>query len=221
MSKRFTAVNALLISVLRNKNNGYAKIKFQLTAKITKALEWPEMPEGTAEWIPDVDELKASLIELTPNNDELRAKSVSVDCLTIGDFVVQRKAKKDGPNAVKGEKKITEVHCKVTFSDPCGCAKLEQYLQSAARSEMLVCYTPQPVQGELPGTRVELSDGTNNGAQMTIDEGGEPRQSPEAAAAVAEIPDGPAPTHAEKLAARKLETERKRKMREDATGPVQ
>ena len=58
MSKRFTAVNTLLVSATRNKNGGFAKVKFQLTAKVTKALEWPEMPEGTAEWCPDVDELK-------------------------------------------------------------------------------------------------------------------------------------------------------------------
>ena len=163
--KRFTAVNALLISARRTAKGGFAKVKFQLTAKVTKSLDWPEMPEGTAEWTPDVDELRCSMIELTPNNEELRHAAVSIDAESSGDFQVQRKKKKAGKNSVKADKTITEVICTVRFSDPCGCAKLEQYLQRAARSEMLVCYTPQPVQDELPGTQVDM---TGDGAQQTL-----------------------------------------------------
>lgn len=150
-------MNALLVSTTRDKNGGRAKVKFQLTAKVTRALEWPDMPEGTAEWCPDVDELKSSLVELTPNNEELKSKAVAIDASTIGDFIVVRKHKKVGKNSVKADKVITEVICTVRFADPTGCAKLEQYIQGAARSEMLVCYTPQPVQGELEGTRVDMS----------------------------------------------------------------
>ena len=168
MSKRFTAVNALLVSTTRDKNGGRAKVKFQLTAKVTKALDWPEMPEGTAEWCPDVDELKSSLIEFTPNNEELRDKATSVDASTIGDFIVVRKKKKAGKNSVKDDKTITEVICTIRFADPTGCAKLEQYIQSAARSEMLVVYTPQPTQDELPGTRVDVQTGEVEGAQMPL-----------------------------------------------------
>src|SRR5579863_6354783 len=104
MSKRFTAVNALLVSTTSDKNGGRAKVKFQLTAKVTKALEWPEMPEGTAEWCPDVDELKSSLVEFTPNNDELKHAATSVDASSIGDFIVVRKKKKSGKNSVKADK---------------------------------------------------------------------------------------------------------------------
>ena len=147
MSKLFTAQNALLVSTRRDKNGGHAKLKFQLTKRVTDALDWPEMPEGTAEWIPDVDELQATLIELTPNNEELKKFSVSIDVQSIDDFVIVRKKKKVGKNFVKAGKVITEVICKVHFADPKGCAKLEQYIQSAARSEMLVVYTPAPFQG--------------------------------------------------------------------------
>ena len=203
--KRFTAVNALLISTTRDKMGGRAKVKFQLTAKVTKALGWPEMPEGTAEWCPDVNELVSTLVELTPNNPELRQNSVSVDTESIGDFMVTRKKKKVGKNAVKAEKTITEVSCTIRFSDPTGCGKLEQYIQGAARSEMLVCYTPQPEQDELPGTRVDMSP--EDDKQMPATE---------------EIPvEAPAPTHAEKLAARKAETERKKKLRAEAGATIQ
>jgi hypothetical protein len=180
MSKRFVAVNALLVSTTRDKNGGRAKVKFQLTAKVTKALEWPEMPEGTAEWCPDVDELKSSLIEFTPNNDELKHAATSVDASSIGDFIVVRKKKKSGKNSVKADKTITEVICTIRFGDATGCAKLEQYIQAAARSEMLVVYTPQPQQDELPGTRVD----------MTPEDSQLPLATAEQREAVAEIPDG-------------------------------
>jgi hypothetical protein len=150
MTKRFTAVNALLVSVSRNKKGGFAKVRFQLTAKVTKSLEWPEMPEGTAEWCPDVDELTAELVEFTPNNEEMKSKATSINPSSIGDFIVVRKKKKTGKNSVKASKVITEVICTIRFQDPLGCAKLEQYILGAARSEMLVVYTPQPVQDEIP-----------------------------------------------------------------------
>jgi len=180
MSKRFTAVNTLLVSATRNKNGGFAKVKFQLTAKVTKALDWPEMPEGTAEWCPDVDELKSSLVEFTPNNEELRDKATSIDASSIGDFIVVRKKKKAGKNSVKADKTITEVICTIRFGDPTGCAKLEQYMLSAARSEMLVVYTPQPTQDELPGTRVDM---TPEDSQLPLD--------PEALKAANETPTDP------------------------------
>lgn len=124
MSKRFIAVNTLLISTSRTKKGGFAKVKFQLTAKVTAALEWPEMPEGTAEWCPDVDEVMSDLIELTPNNPELRKNSVSIDASSIGDFIVVRKRKKAGKNSVRADKLITEVIATIKFTDPTGCAKL-------------------------------------------------------------------------------------------------
>ncbi len=214
--KRFTAVNALLISTTRDKMGGRAKVKFQLTAKVTKALGWPEMPEGTAEWCPDVNELVSTLVELTPNNPELRQNSVSIDTESIGDFMVTRKKKKVGKNAVKAEKTITEVSCTIRFSDPTGCGKLEQYIQGAARSEMLVCYTPQPEQDELPGTRVDMSP--EDEKQMPLEPGG---PTDEMRTAVEEIPvEKTAPTHAEKLAARKAETERKKKLRAEAGATI-
>lgn len=210
MSKRFTAVNALLVGFGRKKSGaGWAKVKFQLTPKVTRALDWPEMPEGTAEWVPDVDELAASMVEFTPNNPELKSKATAIDTQSIGDFQIQRKKKKVGKNSVKAEKVITEVICAIKFSDQDGCAKLEQYILSAARSEMLVVYTPQATQDELPGTRVD----------MTPEDSQLPLQTPERAEAVAEIPH--VPTHAEKVKERKAEAERKKELRAQSQGTVQ
>ncbi len=209
MSKRLKIVNALVSSMGRKKNVGSVKIKFQLTQAVTDALDWPQMPEGTAEWVPEVDELQASMIELTPNNPELKAVACSIDTSTIGDFMVQRKKKKAGKNSVKADKTITEVICTVRFADPLGCAKLEQYMQSAARSEMLVVYEPQPTQDELPGTRVDMSP--IDGRQPLI-----PGTDPQP-----EAPPEAGPTHAEKIKARRDETAKKAEMRKAAAPAIQ
>ena len=155
--KKLKAINALLVETKRNKKGGFAKIKFQLTAAVTKALDWPDMPEGTAEWTPDVDTLQARTLELTPNDITQKAHAVTMDITSIGDFMIQRKKKKSGKNSVKADKVITEVVCNVKFSAETGCAMLEQYILSAGRSEMLLVYEPAPVQGELEGTRVDMS----------------------------------------------------------------
>ena len=156
--KHFTAVNTLLMSTKRTpKKGGEAKVKFQLAAKISAALEWPEMPDGTAEWCPDVAELKAGNIEFIPNNPEVSHNATSIDADSIGDFVVVRKQQKEGKNSKHAAKTLTEVLCTIKFSDPTGCAKLEQYMQGAKRSEMRVSYTPQPKQEDLPGTRVDMT----------------------------------------------------------------
>ena len=110
----------------------------------------------------------------------MRDKATSIDASSIGDFIVVRKKKKAGKNSVKADKTITEVICIIRFADPTGCAKLEQYMLSAARSEMLVVYTPQPTQDELPGTRVDM---TPEDSQLPLD--------PEAVKAANETPTDP------------------------------
>ena len=217
MSEKFIAHNALLVSTTRDKKGGRAKVKFALTQGVTEALEWPPMPEGTGEWCPEVDELVAVLVEFTPNDEQLRGNAVSIDAQTIGDFVVVRKKKKAGKNAVKADKVTTEVTCIIKFTDPLGCAKLEQYLQSAKRSEMLVCYTPQPKQDDLPGTRVDMSPPDPNQPDLFRDRG-----TPEAAASAEPEAPGPVlvPTHAEKLAERRRESERKAALRK-STEPAE
>jgi hypothetical protein len=183
MSKRLIARNTLLRSVSRTpKTGGKAKFTFPLTPKIAKTLGWPELPDGTKGWSPENSELSATLIELKPNNEELKAVACVIDCQHMGDFQIIRKAKKKGKDSVKATEKITEVMCVVTFGDPLGCAKLEAYMLSAARSEMLVVYDPQPQQDDLPGTRVDM---TQDDGQMPL-EGVSP--TPEQAAAVADIP---------------------------------
>jgi hypothetical protein len=196
MGKRLIARNTLLRSVSRTpKTGGKAKFTFPLTPKIARGLGWPELPDGTKGWSPEDSELSATLIELKPNNEELKAVSCVIDCQHMGDFQIICKAKKKGKDSVKGSEKITEVMCTVTFGDPLGCAKLEAYMLSAARSEMLVVYNPQPLQDELPGTRVGLTgpdsqlplDGVQPTAEQAAEVAGIPTEGQTAEKAVAEI----------------------------------
>lgn len=158
MSLTLTAPNTLLREVKRNRKGGTAKLTFPLTAKIAKSLEWPELPEGTKGWTPEDAELRAKTIELTPNNDELLKHAMQLDCTLLGSFQIIRKQKKAGKDSVKSAERITEVLCTVEFADPNGCAKLEQYLQNAARSKMRVVYDPPEVQEELPGAKTPQDD---------------------------------------------------------------
>lgn len=154
MSKysHLTCTNALLREVKITRKAVIAKFTFPLTKKVAAALGWPDLPEHTRGWTPENSVLKASLIELKPNNDDLFADlATTVECSEIGDFQVIRKEDKNGKDSVKAKSRITEVFCSITISDETGAAKLEQYMK-AKRSEMRITYDPTP-EGE--GERVD------------------------------------------------------------------
>ncbi len=117
---RFIARNTLLRELKRTGRGGTAKVSFPLTSKVSKALGWPELPDGTKGWSPENSELNATLIELTPNNEELKTFAMTLDATHMGSFQIIRKAKKKGKDSVKASEKITEVSCVVSFADPEG-----------------------------------------------------------------------------------------------------
>ena len=158
MSKRFTAGATQIVRVSRDKNHGTLKVRFPWSSRIARVLGWPDVPEGTGEWQPDEQELQATSVELSPAEPELARFSVTLDTLTIGDFTVVRKKAKAGVNAIKADKRITSVSATIKFMDPAGCAKIEGYMLSAGKADMLVTYVPAPVQEELPGTASEPQD---------------------------------------------------------------
>lgn len=158
MAEHLTVNNALLREVKRTRKGGTAKLTFPVTDRFTKKMGWPELPSRTKGWTPEDSDLRATLIELTPNNDELVKFACTIDSTLLSDFQIVSKKKKEGKGSVKSADKITEVLCIVSFSDSIGAAKLEQYMQNAARSKMRVTYDPEPEQEELPGTRASEDD---------------------------------------------------------------
>lgn len=156
MSKysHLTCTNTLLREVKITRKAVIAKFTFPLTKKVANALGWPELPEQTRGWTPENNTIKASLIELKPNNDDLFSElATTVECSAITDLSVIRKEDKNGKDSVKAKSRITEVSCSVTISEEAGAAKLEQYMK-AKRSEMRITYDPTP-EGE--GERVDMT----------------------------------------------------------------
>lgn len=158
MAKRFTAAATQIVKVVRDKNHGSVKVRFPWSFRIARVLGWPDVPEGTGEWQPDEQELQATSVEFSPVEPELAKFSVTLDTLTIGDFTVVRKKAKSGVNAIKADKCVTSVSATIKFMDPSGCAKIEGYMLSAGKADMLVTYVPAPVQEELPGTAAVTAD---------------------------------------------------------------
>lgn len=157
MAKKVTAVNAIMKGIGRkDAKEAYAKFKFQLTKKIAEAFEWPDVAESVGEWSPvdGANEFRCYFIELTPNSDELAQHAMKIEAATIGDFQIQRKAKKEGKNSRKADKTRVDVLCTVKFTIETALATLESFkVRANKNSQMLISYDPAPVQEELDETR--------------------------------------------------------------------
>lgn len=207
MSLKVTAVNCIMKGIGRkDSKESYAKLKFQMTSAIREAFEWNDI-SGASEWEPEApnDQFRCHFIELMPNNPELKKFALRIDAATIGDFQIQTKAKKEGKNAVKAQKRVVDVLCTVRFHGADSLAFLETYKVNANKnSEMVISYDPAPQQGEFDGTRVvphtgEVIDGRKNQGVLQMP-------------AVDE--NAPEPTAAEKKKAREAERAKFAEIRE-------
>lgn len=169
--EQVTAVNCIMKGIGRkDAKEAYAKFKFQMTSAIRKAFEWPEIT-GASEWEPEApqDQFRCHFIELTPNAPELKGKALSIEASTISDFQIQTKAKKEGKNSQKAQKRVVDVLCTVRFTGESSLAFLEAYKVGANKnSEMLISFDPAPTQSELEGTRVDVQSGEKHGEQENL-----------------------------------------------------
>ena len=210
MSQKVTAVNCIMKSIGRkDAKEAFAKFKFQLTSAIVKGFEWPDIT-GASEWEPEApnDQFRCHWIEITPNSPELREHTLHLDAATISDFQIQTKAKKEGKNAVKAQKRKVDVLCTVRFTAVDALAHLEAFKVNANKnSEMTIDYDPAPRQGDLEGTRVDVVSG-------------EVHATPEQRQAVLEMPmdEGNKPTHADRVKQKREEAKRFAELRERAKG---
>lgn len=217
MSEKLKAVNVVMKGIGRkDANEAYAKLKFQLTRSVVEAFDWPDVP-SVSEWTPEApnDNFRCHFIEIKPNNPELGNHALRIEAATIGDFQIQKKAKKEGANSVKAEKVIVDVACTVRFTIPTALATLESFKVHANKnSEMLIAYDRAPQQGELEGTRVDVVSGeVIDGRRPLIPEVFATAEQQDAVTD-AEAETGMAPTHFEKLQERKEEAKKKRAAKE-------
>jgi len=203
MSIKLKCVNVIMKGIGRkDAKEAYANFKFQLTSKVIELFEWPDI-SGASEWTPEAphDQFRCHWIEITPNSSELASHAMKLDAATIGDFQIQKKAKKEGKNSQKAQKSVTDVLCRVRFNDPTALASLESFKVNANKnSEMLIAFDQAPEQGEIDGTRVDVVSG-------------EVHATKEQQQAVLEIP---MPTAAEKKAQREAERAKFAELRERA-----
>ena len=158
MSKTFTATQAQLNSLTRNSKGGSCSVTFQLNGRLSKSLGWPDLPENTGEWTPELSSFQATIVEFEPNADGLKKFKFDLQTTKLTGLQVQRKAEKQGKNARKAAKMRTEVACTLHFSQEDGCAKLERFLQSGGPCSIKVHYVDAPVQDSLPGTGEDGED---------------------------------------------------------------
>jgi hypothetical protein len=153
MADRLTLQTVQLKSFGRDDKCGTATFSAGISAKLLDAMEWAEIPE-CASSASMAGELAASLVQLTPKDKALERHAIDLDTTLVYGFTVVRR-ELEGQRA-KGFRQ--ELHFKVDFSDPQGCKKLEAYKLSCAKSSMVISYTKQPKQEDLPGTELEAGD---------------------------------------------------------------
>lgn len=181
MSEHLNIKNVLLKEFKETRKSNTLKVVFPLTNKIADKFGWPRELQAS-QWTPEEgeDQFKAVKLDLIPQNPELEHNKMVLECNgLIYDFSIVRKQLKDGKNAQKAKKMMTEVSATVSYADEFGAQNLSQFMRGSKRAEMHLVYELNPVQEDLPGAQ------TN---QMELPEGVVATE--EQREAVAEMPEG-------------------------------
>lgn len=147
MAASIAFTNVQLLSFSRKSTGGTASFSASLTAPVIKAMQWAELPECQTGAGLDGD-LAAHQVELTPKEPELQKHAMTLDCKRIHKFTVTR-LEIEGK---KGKGHRFELRFEVSWPDPNGAQKLEQFIISCGKSILKVHYTKQAVQETLPDT---------------------------------------------------------------------
>ncbi len=151
MSEKLTFTGVELLGFSRDSEGGKAKFSSSLTSAVIKKMGWGEIPEfvtGTSL----EGELAAISVELVPKEQELQRHQIQLDTRQVSKFLTVRLELEEK----KGKGHRTELRFTVTFQDPKGARKLEEYMLTCRKSTLIVSYEKQAQQADLPG--VELKD---------------------------------------------------------------
>lgn len=153
MADKITLQTVQLIAFGRTDKGGWAKFSAGINARLVDAMEWADIPECSTS-AQMAGELSAQVVSLTPKDEALKRHAIDLESTHVGNFEIVRRELENKKN--KGFRQ--ELHFKVKFSDATGCKKLEAYKLTAGKSSMLISYTKQPKQEDLPGTLVAGDD---------------------------------------------------------------
>jgi len=144
MADKITFTNVQLLSFGRKPEGGSAKFSAASSDKVSEAMGWQDIPEcltgGKLE-----GELRATSATLSPNEKELRKHETELDISRVSGFETVRLELERS----KGKGHRTELRFSISFSDPNGARKLEQYITSCGKSRLIVSYTKQAEQEEM------------------------------------------------------------------------
>lgn len=160
---KLTFTSAQLLGFSRDASGGTATFSSTLNTNVEKAMGWTDIP-SCATGATLEGELAASIIQLIPNDSELRRHEIQLDVARVNKFKVVR-LELEGTRQV-GHRQ--ELRFTVQFSDVKGARKLEEYILTCGKSKVVVSYTKQAVQEDLPGT--ELDDCDDQGSLGISDE---------------------------------------------------
>lgn len=150
---KLTFTSAQLLGFSRDASGGIATFSSSLNSHVEKAMGWTDIP-ACATGATLEGELAASIIQLIPNDGELRRHEVQLDVARVNKFKVVR-LELEGTRQV-GHRQ--ELRFTVQFSDVKGARKLEEYILTCGKSKVVVSYTKQAVQADLPGTEINEPD---------------------------------------------------------------
>ena len=153
MSEKLTFTGVELLGLSRDSEGGKAKFSSSLTSAVIKKMGWGEIPEfvtGTSL----EGELAATSVELVPKEQELQRHQIQLETRQVSKFLTVR-LELDGKSG-KGHR--TQLRFTVSFADPKGARKLEEYMLTCAKSTLVVSYEKQAQQADLPGVEVKPPD---------------------------------------------------------------
>lgn len=150
---KLTFTSAQLLGFSRDASGGTATFSSTLNTNVEKAMGWTDIP-SCATGATLEGELAASIIQLIPNDSELRRHEIQLDVARVNKFKVVR-LELEGTRQV-GHRQ--ELRFTVQFSDVKGARKLEEYILTCGKSKVVVSYTKQAVQEDLPGVEIVEPD---------------------------------------------------------------
>lgn len=147
---KLTFTSAQLLSFCRDAKGGTASFSSSMNAHVERAMGWTDAPS----WLTGGNlegELAASIVQLVPEDQAARRHEVQLDVHRINGFALVRR-ELEGTRQ-KGHRH--ELRFKVHYSDIQGAKKLEEYILTCGKSKVVVSYTKQAVQEDLPGVEVD------------------------------------------------------------------
>lgn len=147
---KLTFTSAQLLGFSRDAKGGTATFSCSMNANVEKAMGWTDAPS----WLTGGNlegELAASIVQLVPDDGSQHRHQMQLDVSRINGFNLVRR-ELEGTRQ-KGHRH--ELRFKVHYSDVKGARKLEEYILTCGKSKVVVSYTKQAVQADLPGTEID------------------------------------------------------------------